>query len=416
MSVVGSQQHTLLVLLGQLRAHWRHDRNLPARIQHLLARNRSFGSRDRRLYRELIYTALRYLPWIEPELTAAPERASELIAWLAADIPATALFRRQLLTGWPACPPSVQEKAAVLNARRSGSSADGERPSHFSPDDLFPRWLKNECPEAFAAAQCDALQSRSPLWLRLNPETKTDVLQEFETRGWQLEPSSVLGTAVRVLTEADVTQSESFKKGRFEIQDLGSQLILESTGLSAGGLWLDACAGAGGKTLQLAQMIGPAGRVDAFDVRIAALRELAARAARARLQNIRILTTPPKDLYDGVLVDAPCTGSGTWRRAPHLKWTTAEADVAKAAVLQGDLLTANSALVRKGGQLIYATCSLARSENEAVVNQFLQTNMDFEIESPHQAFGGRVSAHGLTFLPATHDSDGFFVAAFRRAR
>jgi 16S rRNA (cytosine967-C5)-methyltransferase len=78
-------------------------------------------------------------------------------------------------------------------------------------------------------------------------------------------------------------------------------------------------------------------------------------------------------------------------------------------------LTANSALVRKGGQLIYATCSLARSENEAVVNQFLQANMDFEIEAPHQSFGGRVSDHGLTFLPATHDSDGFFVAAFRRA-
>jgi 16S rRNA (cytosine967-C5)-methyltransferase len=415
MSVVGSQQQTLLVLLGQLRGHWRRDRHLPARIQHLLARNRSFGSRDRRLYRELIYTTLRYLPWVEPELTAAPERAVELIAWLAADIPATEVFRRQLLNEWPACPPSVQGKATALNSRCTEWHKD-EHPSHFSPDDLFPHWLHSECPDAFAVAQCDALHSRSPLWLRVNPETKAEVLQEFETRGWQFEPSSVLGTALRVLNEADVTQSDSFKKGRFEIQDLGSQLILESAALSAGELWLDACAGAGGKTLQLAQIIGPAGRVDAFDVRSTALRELAARAARARLKNIRILTAPPKNLYDGVLVDAPCTGSGTWRRAPHLKWTTSEADVTKAAILQRALLTANSTRVRKGGQLIYATCSLAKSENEAVVSQFLQANPGFEMESPHQAFGGRVSANGLSFLPATHDSDGFFVAALRRTR
>jgi 16S rRNA (cytosine967-C5)-methyltransferase len=416
MSVVGSQQRTLLDLLGRLRAHWRTDRNLPARVQHLLARNRSFGSRDRRLYRELIYTTLRYLPWIEPSLADKPEAAALLIAWLSADVPSTERFRSQLVGDWPACPASVEEKAAVLNRRFFPETEAHATQALFRPDDLLPAWLHDECPEAFVPSQRDALQTRSPLWLRLNPDTAERVREEFQARAWRSQFSTLLPTALRVLDEADVTQSDAFKTGCFEIQDLGSQLILESAALSPGGRWLDACAGAGGKTLQLAQMLGPTGHVDAFDVRPAALQELAVRAERARLRTIHILAHPPTQTYDGVRVDAPCTGSGTWRRAPHLKWTTSQTDVAKAAVLQRTLLSANSALVRKGGRLVYATCSLAKTENEAVADQFLQSHVDFETEAPHRNFGGLVRGGGLTFLPALHDSDGFFVAAFRRKR
>src|SRR5687767_9409369 len=104
MSVAGSQQHTFLQLVAGLRPHWRRDRNLPARIQTLIAANRAFGSRDRRLYRELVYTTLRYLPWIEPLLETDPDLAARVVAWLAADTPATARYRAAHVADWPPCP------------------------------------------------------------------------------------------------------------------------------------------------------------------------------------------------------------------------------------------------------------------------------------------------------------------------
>src|SRR5690606_30520565 len=140
-----------------------------------------------------------------------------------------------------------------------------------------------------------------------------------------------LPTALEVLAEADLTQTDAYARGLIEIQDLGSQLILAHLPVPPVGRWLDACARAGGNTLQLARLLGDAGRVDAHDIRAAALDELGARAARARIANIRILSAPPSEHYDGVLVDAPCSGSGTWRRAPHLKWCTTPQTITDAA-------------------------------------------------------------------------------------
>ena len=198
------------------------------------------------------------------------------------------------------------------------------------------------------------------------------------------------------------------------MQDLGSQLLLETVGLEAGGRWLDACAGAGGKTLQLARLLGPDGNVEAHDIRPAALAELEKRAARAGLTNIRTTSVPHADDYDGVLVDAPCSGSGTWRRSPHLKWTTAPALVAERAALQATLLTRFAANVRPGGRLLYATCSLSPQENERVVATFLAAHAAFHPEPFARTFGFSLRDGTLTILPARHNTDGFYVASLRR--
>jgi 16S rRNA (cytosine967-C5)-methyltransferase len=260
----------------------------------------------------------------------------------------------------------------------------------------------------------DALHSRAPLWLRANAEAIEPITAEFNQHGWRWLSSPILPTALQVLDEADVTKTTGFEKGLFEVQDLASQLLLESAGIEPGERWLDACAGAGGKTLQLARLLGPAGRIDAFDIRRAALVELGTRASRARVRNINVLEKPSTEDYDGVLVDAPCTGSGTWRRAPHLKWTTTIQQIADAAATQRALLASCSARVRPGGRLLYATCSLNRSENEAVVADFLATHSEFTVEAPRLDFNGIVRDSGLTLLPSLHNTDGFFVAALRR--
>lgn len=414
MSVVGSQQRTLLALLGQLRPHWRVDRNLPARIQTQLARNRSFGSRDRRLYRELIYSAVRYLPWLESILEVDAEHASKLIAWLSGETPITQRFRNELIPDWPPAPAEVSAKAGLLNRNSGFGLAQPAGPGRFDPAQLLPSWLPDECPDAFDSTQIDTIHRRAPLWLRLQSLAVDEVLAEFAQLGWRWGAAAVLPTAVRLDEEVDITKTNSFQKGWIEVQDLASQLLLESAALDPGGSWLDACAGAGGKTLQLAALLGNGAEIDAFDVRPAALEELTVRARRAHLSNIRVLKSTPEGSYDGVLVDAPCTGSGTWRRTPHLKWTTTAQAVAEAAALQIKLLESASERVRLGGRLLYATCSINRTENENVVEQFLKSHAHFASEPPRRSFGGIVRAGGLTLLPALHDSDGFFVAAFHR--
>jgi 16S rRNA (cytosine967-C5)-methyltransferase len=390
MSVAGNQAQTFLRLAAALRPRWRTDHGLPRTIQSLLTGDRSFGSRDRRLYRELLYTTLRYLPWIEPWLDRDPAEAVHRTAWLAAETPATARFRAELA---------------------AGPAPEGDRSA------LLPAWFREHAPELFADPELDAQLQRAPLWLRLQTGAsgRAAVADEFAARGWTLRPSDLLRDATEVVGEADVTKTESWDRGLFEVQDLGSQLILESHGLPPGGLWLDACAGAGGKTLQLARILGPTGAVEAHDIRPAALEELVVRAQRARLRRVSIVAQPPDARYDGVLVDAPCSGSGTWRRSPHLKWNTTPEIVAERAALQGRVLRRFARCVRPGGLLVYATCSLSPRENEDIVAGFLaETGESFRPEPPARTFGFPLRRHGLTIWPARHRTDGFYVCALRR--
>jgi 16S rRNA (cytosine967-C5)-methyltransferase len=399
MSFAENQGRTFLRLIQQLRPHWRRDSALPARIGSALSAQRSFGSRDRRLYRELIYTTLRYLPWIEPHLDAAPEEALRRIAWLAAETPATKAFCAAFATGEPPSGDKTQ---------------------------LLPDWFRAHCPALFMGDELEAQLRRAPLWLRLQTDevAAEGALADFQARGWQWRRSPVLPDAVELLSEADVTKTDAWDGGLLEVQDLGSQLILASVGVEPGGVWLDACAGAGGKTLQLGRLLGRSGRVDAHDVRNDALAELERRVERARQQSpsavnladVRVLSAPPphSTSYDGVLVDAPCSGSGTWRRAPHLKWVTTEAQVSRAAEQQRSLLDQFSPSVRSGGRLVYATCSLSQQENEDVVAAFLAAHPEFGPATFAHTFGFEVRGNGLTIMPSRHDTDGFFVASLRR--
>jgi 16S rRNA (cytosine967-C5)-methyltransferase len=241
------------------------------------------------------------------------------------------------------------------------------------------------------------------------------VLDEFRAKGWTFTSAGDFPDAVCLPPNAEVADTDAYRRGFIEIQDLGSQLVLASAGLAPGGRWLDACAGAGGKTLQLARLLGPGGHVDATDIRPEILEELRDRAKRARLDHIAIVRDPAAD-YDGVLVDAPCSGSGTWRRQPHLKWCVKPETIATFAATQLEILTANAPRVRPGGLLVYATCSLSHHENRDVVAAFLQTHPQFTPEPPVKNFGGEFDSLGTTLLPGTLNTDGFYVALLRRSR
>jgi 16S rRNA (cytosine967-C5)-methyltransferase len=391
--IAENQAQFFLRLCAALRPHWRADPALPARLQKLLAANPAFGARDRRLYRELVFTTLRFLPWIEPWLDRDPAKAVRRAAHLAADTKDTRSFRAPLATGDPP----------------AGDRAE-----------LLPAWFRAHCPEIFSGTELEAQLARAPLWLRLQTDDPEQVFAELNAHGWTFSPSAILPDALRVATDTDVTKTDAYRAGLFEVQDLGSQMLLVAAPIAPGTRWLDACAGAGGKTLQLARLLGPTGHVDAHDIRPAALAELEKRAVRAchanaQLANIRLVPRPSVDGYDGVLVDAPCSGSGTWRRAPHLKWATRPADPARHAARQLTLLREFAAHVRPGGLLVYATCSLSRVENGEVAAAFLAVEKSFVPAPLRQRFDFPGAPHTLSLLPARHDTDGFFVAAFRRS-
>jgi 16S rRNA (cytosine967-C5)-methyltransferase len=389
-SRAGSQERTLLGILALVRPHWRSDRALPSRIDKILAGDRRLGSRDRRLYRELVYTALRYLPWIEPLLEPDPPGAVRRIAWLAPETPAVQGFRDEITAGMPACPSDVHGRAQLLGCD------DGE---------LTPSWLKTECPAAADLPLRDILLTRAPLWLRLQTHRPQTVFGEFGELGLKWRPCDLVDGALELPAGTDIARTDAYATGMVEVQDIGSQLVLHTAAVPEAGHWLDACAGAGGKTLQLAAMLGPGGHVTARDIRRFALEELSKRAFRSGVgSRISIgQETDPANGFDGVLVDAPCSGSGTLRRAPHLRWTSTEAAISSASELQQRLLSENSARVRVGGLLVYATCSLCVSENESVTKLFRAGNPGFRPVIPD-----------TRLLPPAHDGDAFFVASFRR--
>jgi 16S rRNA (cytosine967-C5)-methyltransferase len=391
-------------LLRSLLPAARRERNFPSYLQHRLGRDKRFGSRDRRLYRALAYAAVRHLPWIE----AAPESVRpDLALWLSGDEPVLAALRTELLADWPPLPASPAEQAALL-APRLGQPLTAEQ--------LFPDWLANEAPALTGRAR-DILLSRPPLWLRLQTSDPVAIDTWLGVEGIPFRRHPLLPDARALLIETDVARSSLHEAGTFEVQDLGSQLILALAAPAPGTRWLDACAGAGGKTLQLARLIGPAGHVEAADIRPEALAELRARATRAELANITTLPAAPATgrLYDGVIVDAPCSGSGTWRRSPHLRWQTTPPDLRRHHERQLAILSAHAAHVRPGGRLVYATCSLARTENEGTVAAFLAAHPDFHVTPPADSFGCAVNEFGTAILPHLHDSDAFFVSVLERS-
>jgi len=407
-NIAANQQRLFLDFVAQLRPHVRRDSSLPRRIKELMARHRAIGSRDRKLYRELVYTWLRYLPWIDPLLDTDPAIAAKITAWLAPELKPTSLYRAAHTSDWPAVPPALAEKAAVLRSLNPQLST-----LNFTPAALLPEWFREHCPAAFESPHLDAINSRANVWVRIQANDRNLVLDEFKAQNWTFESPAGFPDALCLPPNAEVAASDAYRRGFVEIQDLGSQLVLAHAPLPLTGRWLDACAGAGGKTLQLARLLGDAGHVDATDIRVEILDELDDRAKRARLDNITIVQKPA-DQYDGILVDAPCSGSGTWRRQPHLKWYVKPETIAAFAKTQLEILAINAPRVKPGGLLIYATCSLSHHENQDVAAAFLKFHPNFKAEQPSQSHGGTFDGLGTSLLPGTLNTDGFYVALLRK--
>jgi 16S rRNA (cytosine967-C5)-methyltransferase len=221
----------------------------------------------------------------------------------------------------------------------------------------------------------------------------------------------------------------AFRAGAIEIQDEGSQLVTLLLGPRAGERVVDFCAGGGGKTLHASALMENQGRLYACDVSARRLAQMSKRLARAGVDNVSVLTLTDehderlvrhRESMDAVLVDAPCTGSGTLRRNPDMKWRSW--DLSALAAQQASILSAAAALVRPGGRLVYATCSLLTAENEEIVEQLLAAHAEFDTVPAAAALASRgivvplaeTPGGYLRLLPHRHGTDGFFAALLKR--
>lgn len=296
----------------------------------------------------------------------------------------------------------------------------------------IPDWILPDLAARFGdnlAPELAALGEPAPLDLRVNllRGSRDDARAALAREGIEAEPTPLSPWGLRVKGRRPVTTGAAFQDGLVEIQDEGSQVVALLVGAAPGMRVLDWCAGAGGKTLALAMAMGNQGHVAACDVNAHRLDGAIRRLRRAGVHNVERHLIAAGDkwakrragTFDRVLVDAPCSGTGTWRRNPDARLRLRAEDVAELSAKQQAILADAARMVRPGGRLVYATCSLLPAENESKVDQFLAAHADFRVLPLPAAWSGPGGPPGggdsLALTPLRHGTDGFFAAVMERA-
>lgn len=386
-------------------------------------RQRRGGQAERAFIAETAYTVLRRLRSLEWWAVGAGGTAMPRQRVLAALVRVLGLSQRQLE------PVLAKGEADWIAARRA---AERPPPSAAIALDL-PDWLHARLAALYPATELEtlvrSLNVPAPLDLRVNvmKTSRDEALAALAAGGLRAEPCPFAPQGIRLRDRPALQKHPLFLDGRVEVQDEGSQLLGCLVQPRRGEMVADFCAGAGGKTLLLGAMMRSSGRLYAFDVAEKRLARLKPRLARSGLSNVHpVVLAGENDArvkrlagkMDRVLVDAPCSGLGTLRRNPDLKWRQAEGAVAELAAKQRDILAAAARLVKPGGRLVYATCSILPEENGAVVDAFLAAHPGFRRRSAADILAAQGIAlscgEDMVLLPHREGTDGFYAAVLER--
>ena len=297
----------------------------------------------------------------------------------------------------------------------------------------LPQWLYEKLVAQFGEEEAlelaAVLNTPAPLDLRVNSikAERDAVIAQLAEAPIVAEPMPYAPLGLRVQKKPALQNLPLFKEGAIEVQDEGSQVLAQLLGARRGEMVVDFCAGAGGKTLAIGAIMRNTGRLYAFDVSEKRLAKLKPRMARSGLSNVHsVLIAHERDAkikrlagkIDRVLVDAPCSGLGTLRRNPDVKWRQPESAVAEMQEKQAAILDGAARLLKGGGRLVYATCSLLNEENDFIVEQFLASHPDFELVPMNKVLAEQKidleMGDYLKLLPHKHQTDGFFAAVLER--
>lgn len=390
---------------------------------------RPMADADRGVVLDLLYALLRHrarLGWWLARLRQPDSPRNRLLAWLALADGRSPDQIRRLFGGAAALTDGEQ---ALLTGLRGGKITHPDMPDETRME--CPPWAIAPLRQRFGAAfgpEMAATLLPPPLDLRVNPikATRDSVLRDLKDMGLRAEATQLAPQGIRLQDRLSLSRLPGLKTGEIEIQDEGSQLVALLVDARPGERIVDFCAGAGGKTLALAAQMHNRGHLIACDVNEGRLKRCAERLRRAGLHNVetRVLASETdrwvkrhKGGFDRVLVDAPCSGTGTWRRNPDARWRAPDLGLPALVALQARILASAARLVKPGGRLVYATCSLLADENDAQVAAFLAANPAFRLvplaeAAPHLA--GLGHADHLSLTPARHGTDGFFAAVLQR--
>lgn len=348
------------------------------------------GSKDRRGVRDLAYAAIR-------RAGELPVSGRAALIGLAQDRPEIV----ELFNGAPNCPLPI-----------------GQEP--VAPAGVAPAWLTAKLRAALDDPDVAALLDRAPLDVRVNRLKTTREAMLSALPG--AVPGPLARDALRLPEGTNVEALPEYALGQIEVQDEGSQLIALAGEAAPGMTVVDLCAGAGGKTLALAAAMAGEGRLIACDIDRQRLSRLQPRAERAGADNIemRLLDGGREQqaladlagIADVVLIDAPCSGTGTWRRNPEARWRLTPARLERLCQMQAHVLRLGAPLVKPGGRLVFAVCSVLDEEGPAQVAAFHAANPDWAVADPIDA--GRPYGGGRRLTPAHDGTDGFFIAALQR--
>lgn len=429
---------TASMLLEQIFTAWNSEKRIPADklLENYFKANRYIGSKDRGAVAELVYYVLRHKGtlqwWLEKYSQGAGGRAYVLAALiLRGDYDAGNI--NEVANNYPYGFAALNdaEKKFVKNLGNAENTKK-QMPEHARLN--YPQWVESLLKYSFGGEfepAMLAMSEQAPTDLRVNTlkTTREHLLKNLRAEGFECSPTNLSPIGIRLKKRAPIFTSKFFKEGHFEVQDEGSQALALLVDAGAGQKVIDFCAGAGGKTLAIAAAMENKGRILAWDISEKRLGQINQRLRRAGVHNVQahILESENdsfikrhKDSADRVLLDAPCSGSGTWRRNPDLKWRFTQKDLDEVVAVQQSILQSACRLVKKGGRLIYATCSVFKDENERQIDTFLQTNPNFRLLCAEKIWnkeplaGDNKNPSYFSVSPHADGVDGFFAAVLER--
>ncbi len=390
-------------------------------LSHHLRAHKELGSRDRRFLSQAVFSYFRWYGWTINKL-ALPAAEACLVGAALDCTEISDSFK--YLEGRSSLPVPLEplgdkilaEKAVRLNEWFKDTAEF--QPLELS-DLVLPDFQSMIDPEQ-ALPSIEQFQKRPPTWIRARSDSAplVQVLNDHDV------PSSVhaaLPAALSVPSGVNLANMLSAHIARFVVQDVASQCVGHVCAPQEGDDWWDCCAGAGGKTLHLMDLMQQNGKVLATDTRIPPLKELKKRARKYGIRGIRtqphnaVRDEPFKKTFDGILVDAPCSGWGTWPRNPDARWRSSKRDVAQCANRQLKILNNASFCTRPGGTLVYAVCTFTRPETEEVVMHFLDQNPGFKPDPFTHPLTGEQTEGQLQIWPWDGPGDAMFIARFVRA-
>jgi 16S rRNA (cytosine967-C5)-methyltransferase len=431
-SLLGHTQELLSVIL-------KSDRPADSLIDIYFRARKYLGSHDRRFIAETTYGTLRHLRKCEYHLAAVLSGVSDdlsnedkavllIVAYLSFEVKNLEITPEILFTRLTNT--KAKENIALLltNLMKPMAISSESVIQKIGIKYSFPDWMIERFIEQYGESEtekiCTSLNEQAPLTLRVNTlKASVELCQEeLRKQGVETTRTSLSPVGLNLTKRINVFSLPIFRDGWFEVQDEGSQLLPILLDPKPNAKVLDVCAGAGGKTLELAALMKNRGEIFATDINGFRLENLRKRTKRAGVQNVRVqeietiedLEDRYKYFFDIVFVDAPCSGLGTIRRNPGMKWMVTEQTVKEVSEKQKAILHSSVPLVKPEGKLVYATCTLLRQENEDVIEEFLMLHPEFAIVKLNadmplvQSAGGTSTDSFFRLFPHIHKTDGFF--------